>query len=379
MELDLTDPELLKDPVAAYDRAREATAVVRLSTPGFGTMWGVTRHADARAMLTDPRLAPSEQSFMRAAVPEHCRRYMRTMQEQDGPEHRRLRGLARPAFTPRRAEDLRPRIAPIVDRLLDARPADLLTGFAAPLPMAVICELAGVPAGERERWREYGAVILSGDGHALMASIPDMIEDAKRAVEGGRDDDGLIGMLAAVDGDRLSEDELVTLVWHLVLAGQVPANLIANSVATLLSEPGLLDMLRAEPALLPGAVEELTRWQPPQMFTIPRFAGQEIEIGGVTIPKGAPVTAVLPAASRDPRVYTDPERLDLRRREAPHLGYGHGPHFCLGAPLARVQTEVALAALLDRFPGLRLAVDPAELIWIPDPSTRRLSALPVTY
>ena len=383
-ELDLTDPELLKDPVAAYDRAREDSPVVRLVTPGFGVMWGVTRHADARAMLTDPRLAPSSESFLRPAVPEHCQRYMRTMQEQDGPEHRRLRGLARPAFTPRRAEEMRPRIAPLVDRLLDELPghaedgvADLLRYVAQPLPMDVICELAGVPEEQRERWRGHGAVILSGDGRALMAAIPDMIEDAVRAVDGGRSGGELIGMLAAAEGDRLSEDEMVTLVWHLVLAGQVPGNLIANSVATLLAEPELLATLRAEPALLPGAVEELTRWQPPQMFTIPRFAAEEIEIGGVRIPKGEPVTAVLPAASRDPRVFTDPERLDPRRAQGPHLGYGHGAHFCLGAPLARVQAEVALAALLDRFPRLSLAVDPAELPWVPDPATRRLSALPV--
>lgn len=381
MELDLSDPELLRDPIAAYDRAREASPVVRLATPGFGAMWGVTRHADARAMLTDPRLAPSPESFMRMGVPEHCQKYMRTMQERDGPEHRRLRGLARPAFTARRAAEMQPRIAPLIDRLLGELPedgvADLLGDVAQPLPMDVICELAGVPAGERDRWRAHGAVIVAGDGRALMARVPEMIDDAIRAVGAGRTGDGMIGMLAAAEGDRLSEEELVTLVWHLVLAGQVPANLIANSVAALLAEPGLIDTLRAEPALLPGAVEELTRWQPPQMFTIPRFAGEEIEIGGVRIPKGAPVTAVLPAASRDPRVFTDPARLDLRRREAAHLGYGHGAHFCLGAQLARVQTEMALAALLDRFPRMRLAVDPAELPWVPDPATRRLASLPV--
>ncbi|GAB7047604.1 cytochrome P450 family protein [Catenuloplanes indicus] len=381
MEFDLTDPELLRDPIAAYDRARETSPVVRLTTPGFGAMWGVTRHADARAVLTDPRLAPSPESFIRMGVPEHCRQYMRTMQEQDGPEHRRLRGLVRPAFTPRRAEEMRPRIAPLIDRLLDELPGDGVTdlrkGVAQPLPMDVICELAGVPAEERDRWRTHGAVILSGDGRALMARVPEMIEDAIRAVGGGRAGAGMIGMLAAAEGDRLSEQELVTLVWHLVLAGQVPANLIANSMATLLADPALIGALHAEPALLPGAVEELTRWQPPQMLTIPRFAGEEIEIGGVRIPKGEPVTAVLPAASRDPRVFTDPERLDLRRREAAHLGYGHGPHFCLGAQLARVQTEMVLAALLDRFPRMRLAVDPAELPWVPDPATRRLASLPV--
>lgn len=386
VELELSDPELLRDPFGGYGRVREEAPVMRLMAPGFGGMWAVTRHADARAMLSDPRFAPAAASYLRPVVPEHCRRYMTTMQEMDGAGHQRMRRLVTPAFSARRTTEFRPRITPLVDRLLDELAAraedgvvDLFAHFAAPLPMDVICELAGVPAADRERWRGYGAAILSGVGATFAQIIPDVIADSLTAVAEARDD-ALISYLVGIhegQGDRLSEDELVTLVWHLVLAGQTPANLIANAVATLLTEPGLADRLRAEPALMPTAVEELTRWSGPQLLTVPRFAAEDTDLCGVTIPKGEPVTAVIAAANRDPRAFTDPDRIDLGRRDNAHLGYAHGPHFCLGAPLARAQVEIALAALLRRFPRLAVAADP-ETLRAPDPGTWRVTALPVT-
>jgi cytochrome P450 len=303
-------------------------------TPGFGAMWAVTRYEDAKAMLADPRFELNASSYVRPDVPEHCLKYMRTMQEMDGPEHTRLRRLVSPAFTARRAAEFRPRITPIVDALLDdlaeqmdGNAVDLLAHFARPLPIDVICELVGIHAE---------------------------------------------------DQDRLSGDELVTLVWHLVLAGQTPANLTANAVEALLGHPGQLAALRADESLMPGAVEELTRWCGPQLLSLPRYAREDTGIAGIPIGKGEPVTAALACANRDPRVFTNPDQLDLRRpagRPA-HLGYAHGPHFCLGAALARVQTETALTALLRRFPGLALADGGADRV--PDPGTWRLTALFVT-
>ncbi|GAB3895934.1 hypothetical protein GCM10027612_49490 [Microbispora bryophytorum subsp. camponoti] len=191
----------------------------------------------------------------------------------------------------------------------------------------------------------------------------------------------LLGELVRVqaeDGDRLSDTEIVTLVWHLVIAGQTPTNLIANAVAALLSHPAQLAAVRADPALMPGAVEELIRWCGPTLLAIPRHARQDVELHGVTVPEGAKVTALIAAANRDPRVFDDPDRLEVTRAPgAGHLGFAHGPHFCLGASLARVQTQVAIAALLRRFPGLALAV-PADELRAPDPGTWRLTALPVT-
>jgi cytochrome P450 len=177
--------------------------------------------------------------------------------------------------------------------------------------------------------------------------------------------------------DRLSDAELVTLVWHLVLAGQVPTNLIANAVETLLTHPGQL-VLRDDPGRMRGAVEELLRWCLPQLLTIPRHAREDLEFAGVPIRKGEPVTVAIAATNRDPRVFADPDRLDLGRAAgAQHLSFAHGPHFCLGAALARVETEVALGALLRRFPDLALAAPAAAAPRLPDAGTWRLTSPPV--
>jgi cytochrome P450 len=320
-------------------------------------------------------------------VPDDCRPYMRTMSERNGPEHTRLRRLVAPAFGTRRAAGLRPRVAAIVARLLDDlpadRPVDLLEHFARPLPMDVICELVGVPEADRPSWRTYGATVASGAGAGFAAAIPGIMDGAKRAIARGRADPGddVIGDLVRTrseDGDRLSDTELVTLVWHLVIAGQTPTNLIANAVAALLAHPGQLAELRADPGLMPGAVDELIRWCGPTLMTIPRYAREDTDLHGVAVRAGDAVTTVVAAANRDPRAYDDPDRLDIHREMNPgHLGFAHGVHYCLGASLARVQTEVALNAVLYRFPDLELAADPGEIRAV-DPGTWRLTSLPVT-
>ncbi|GAA4231326.1 cytochrome P450 [Streptosporangium album] len=390
-EIDLTDIEVLRDPAAAYGRVRERSPLARLQAPGMRPMWVLTRYEDARAMLNDPRFELSADSFMRpTGIPEHCLVYMRTMQEMEGPEHTRLRRLVSPAFTARRAVDFRPRIEPIVENLLDdladhaeGGSVDLLAHFARPLPIEVICELVGIPESDRPRWREYGAAVAAGWGPALADAIPGIMEGAKRAVAVRRAEPGndLISDLIHTQADdqgRLSGTEMVTLVWNLVLAGQTPTNLIANAVDTLLRHPGQLAALREDTGLMPRAVEELTRWCGPQLLTIPRHPREDVEIGGVLIRAGEPVTAAIVSANRDPRAFADPDRLDVSRAAGPsgHLGYAHGPHFCLGAALARVQVEIALIALLRRFPDLALAGQAAGRV--PDPGTWRLASLPVT-
>ncbi|WP_370963339.1 cytochrome P450 [Amycolatopsis sp. cg9] len=367
-EIDLTDLEVLTDPFPAYDRAREVSAVAKLVIPGFGPFWALTRYTEARAMLADPRFEVRSESFLRPpGIPEHCLEYMKTMAEQDGPEHLRLRRLVAPAFTPKRAAQLRPRLAAITGRLLDALPAhvedglvDLVAHFARPLPMDVICELAGIPDADRPRWREYGAAVASGVGPDFAAAIPAIIEGAKEAVARSRAEPGddLIGdLVRAQDDDRLTDTELVTLVWHLVLAGQTPVNLVANAVEALLRHPDQLELLRADPGLWPGAVEELMRFCSPQLLTTPRFAREDVEIDGDLIRAGERVTAAMVAADRDPRVFDGAGRLDVTRQGPAQLGFSHGPHFCLGASIARVETEVALSMLFERYPDLALAGD----------------------
>ncbi|WP_326953283.1 cytochrome P450 family protein [Amycolatopsis sp. NBC_01286] len=386
-EIDLTDLKVLTDPFTAYDQAREASAVARLVIPGFGPFWALTRYAEARAMLSDPRFEVKPESFMRPpGIPEHCLEYMRTMAEQDGVEHLRLRRLVAPAFTPKRAAQFRPRLAAITGHLLDELPShaedgvvDLVPHFARPLPMDVICELIGIPAADRPRWREYGAAVAGGVGQDFLAAIPVIIEGAKDVVARSRAEPGddLIGdLVRAQDGDRLTDTELVTLVWHLMLAGQTPVNLIANAVEALLTHPDQLALLRVDPALWPGAVEELMRWCSPQLLTTPRFAREDVEIDGTLIREGERVTAAMVAADRDPRVFDGADRLDVTRSGPAQLGFSHGPHFCLGASIARVQAEVALSGLFTRFPDLALAVD--DVPRAPDGGTWRPSALPLT-
>jgi cytochrome P450 len=376
-EINLTDADVLRDPVAAYGQARERSPLARLLAPGFGPMWAITRHEEARAMLADPRFELNADSYRRPDVPDDCLPYMRTMQEMDGPEHTRLRRSVAPAFSARRAADLRPRIERIVARLLDSLPGDgsvvdLLASFARPLPIDVISELVGIPEPDRPRWREWGAAVAAGHGQAFADAIPGIMAEARAAVARRRSEPG-DDLISHLVRGPLRDDELVTLVWHLVLAGQVPINLIANAVDTLLAHPEQLAALRADHDLMPRAVEELIRWCGPQLLTIPRYAPEEVEIAGVPIGKGEAVTAAIGAANRDPRVFDDPDRFDISRAPG-HIGFGHGPHFCLGAALARVETEVALRGLLGRFPRLARAGEGQRM---PDPGTWRLAALPV--
>ncbi|GAB2965339.1 cytochrome P450 [Micromonospora polyrhachis] len=393
-EIHLTDPEVLRDPFTAYGKAREQSPVARIVAPRSGPMWTITRHEAARVMLSDPRFALTANTYQRIDIPEHCRPYMRTMQEMEGPEHTRLRRLVSPAFTARRAAEFRPRIESIVEHLLDDLPdhaengkVDLLRHFAQLLPIDVISELVGIPEADRQQWRKYGAAVTAGQGRQVVEAIPCIVADAKAAVTQRRAEPGTRDVISdlirtqAEDGDKLSDTELVTFVWQLVLGGQTPANLIANAVDTLLTHPDQLAALRADPHLMPAAVEELTRWSGPQLLTFPRYAQEDIDLHGVPIRKGEPVTAAIAAVNRDPRVFTNPDRLDVTRPAGPaaHLGYAHGPHFCLGAALARVQTEVALTALLRRFPNLTLAAAPDDVRRDLDPGTWRLTSLPVSY
>lgn len=395
-EIDLSSTEVLNDPFTAYGTARETAPLARLVAPGLGTMWAVLRHEGVRTMLGDQRFEVTAESYVMRprGLAEEYQPYLRTMQEMDGPEHLRLRRLVSPAFTARRAAVFRPRIEAIAGKLLDqlaARAADgtvdLQRWFTRPLPIEVICEFMGIPEADRPRWHEYGAAIAAGSGEGFVAAIPGIIDGAKAAIAHRRREPGddLISELVrarAGDGDRLEEAEVVTLVWQLVLAGQVPANLLAAAVGVLFAHPEQLTALREDPGLAPGAVEELIRWCGPQLLAIPRYAREDMEISamsemdGVRIVRGEPVIAVIAAANRDPRAFTEPDRFDIRRDRgaAGHLGFAHGPHFCLGAALARVQVEVALTALLRRFPRLAAAREAPRL---PDPATWRHAEVPV--
>ncbi|WP_449063393.1 cytochrome P450 family protein [Planomonospora algeriensis] len=405
---DLMDPALLNDPYGGFARMREQAPMVRGAIPGAAApVWLVTRYDDVKTVLgdtrfvNDPAHVPGQdvenirEQVIRARgiPPEYARYVLDSILDADGEDHIRLRRLVSRAFTARRVAELRPRVAEIAEDLLDRLPGtaedgvvDLIEHFAYPLPITVICELVGIPQEDRPRWREWGAALFSPDPEGFGAVLRDMvgyIEELivrRRAAPG---DDLLTGLVHVhdEDGDRLGDAELVTMVLTLVLAGhETTAHLIGNGTAALLAHPGQLALLRREPELMPRAVHELMRWCGPVLLTRMRYAAEDAEIGGMTVRRGEAVLAVLAGANRDPRVFDDPDRLDITRepdgRREDHVGFGHGLHYCLGAALARQEGEVALSALLRRFPGLALAVAPEDLPRQPLPSMRRLARLP---
>jgi cytochrome P450 len=298
----------------------------------------------------------------------------------DPPDHTRLRRLVSAVFTPRRVEGLRPRVQALVDHLLDDIAAagadarvDLVTAFAFPLPFTVICELLGVPEPDRAQLgRGLTAMLVPTDtaeeyARAKQASdtVVGMLEALVETKQREPADDLVSGLVTARDGDeRLTTQELLSTIFQLIVAGHdTTASLIGNAVVALLRDPEQLDELRADDAKLAIAIEELLRYDAPVPHSTFRYAVEPVELGAVTIPAGAQVIISLAAANRDRTHYADPNVLDIDRAENRHLAFGHGIHHCLGAPLARMEGQLALGSLLCRFPELRLAVPDHELHW----------------
>ncbi len=337
--------------------------------------WVVTGYAEARELLAHPAVVKTVGGPHMDVMPADLNAAMNThLLSTNPPDHTRLRRLVTAAFTVRRVEALAPRVQEIADDLLDAmaaageggRPVDLVDGFGFPLPITVITELLGIPPGDRAAFRRWSSIAVNGAVHP-----PDVYVDAARNIVGyvqelitaKRADPGddLLSALIAVheDGDRLSRDELTSMVFLLLVAGhETTVNLVVSGTYALLRHPDQLALLRAEPERLPAAVEELLRYDGPLQVTVPSVAAAPIEVGGVTIPAGEVVLPALLAANRDPARFPEPDRLDITRPSNSHIAFGHGLHHCLGAPLARLEGRIALGALLARFPGLRLA-DPA--------------------
>jgi cytochrome P450 len=377
------DPAFLAEPHPVYAQWRESSPVRRLRLANGTHAWLVTRYEDARQALSDPRLSKAVEGRGTAfpAISHH-------MLSADPPDHTRLRRLVSAAFTARRIEALRPRIEEITDDLLDAMAgrdrADLIDEFAFPLPIQVICELLGVPAADRDSFRAWSNLIVGGasDPDQMAAAIRSMVayiraQIADRRVHGG--DDLLSGLIEVrAQADRLTEDELSSMVFLLLVAGhETTVNLIGNGTYLLLSDRERWERLRAEPALLPSAIEEFLRYEGPVETATFRVATEELEIGGRTISAGDPVLVVLLAANRDDARFPSAAELRLDRAPNSHLAFGHGIHYCLGAPLARLEAMVAFGKLIARRPGLRMAVRPDELTWRPGMLLRGLQSLPV--
>ncbi|KAB2352759.1 cytochrome P450 [Actinomadura rudentiformis] len=396
----MTSPFVEATPAARHAAFAELAAAgpVRRVTLFTGVhVWLITGYDEAREALTHPDVIKGKggDGPHRDSVPPDLAAAMdHHLLGSDPPDHTRLRRLVSTAFTRRRIEGMEPEIRRIVDRLLDDVAAagghgatvDLLATFGSPLPLTVISELLGVPEDRRRDFQEWTAVAINGSVHpaeTFVAAATSLITYVRELIAHKRahpSDDLISGLVAArADDDRLSENELTSMVFLLLVAGyETTAHLICGGVQTLLAHPDQLDLVRAEPDRLPAAVEELLRFNGPAQVTIPARTAAPVQIGGVTIPAGEVVVPAPLAANRDPRQFPNPQQFDITRPPASHLAFGHGIHHCLGAPLARLEARIAIGALIDRFPHLRLAVPPQDLRVQASMLINGLTTLPVT-
>ncbi|MGH3769988.1 MAG: cytochrome P450 family protein [Pseudonocardiaceae bacterium] len=372
-----------------YAELAAAGPVHRIALPRGAPAWLITGYNEVRQALHDPQLVKTLAMLSRDLLsPETFAARNHHMLNSNPPDHTRLRRLVTAAFTRRRIEQLAPRIQQITDELLDtmatAAHTDLIDSFAYPLPLTVICELLGVPADRRTEFHDWSSIlvtslagpdVLAAAATAMVSYLRELV-DAKRATPA---DDLLTALVAVRDGqDLLSENELISMAFLILVAGhETTVNLIGNGVHALLTHPEQLALLRAQPARLPDAVEELLRFDGPLQVATFRFTAEPVDIGEVTIPAGEIVVPGLLAANRDLACTAQPNALDITRADNPHLAFGHGIHHCLGAPLARLEGRIALGTLLARFPRLRLAVPAEQLTWRPGIIMNGLDALPV--
>ncbi|MEV5649273.1 cytochrome P450 [Nocardia sp. NPDC052254] len=396
-QLELVDRDFHDDPHKYYDRWRAGGPVhhVKLTHPHGVPCWVVIGYAEARAALTDPRLRKdalgAAELFQRNGNHSLLLSDMQSlnyhMLNTDPPDHTRLRKFVNKSFTARRVAALRPRIEEITAQLLDGMAgndeADLLRDFATPLPVTVICELLGVPYGDREDFQGWTKILVGAVGgpedrrrtSTEMAGYLRKLLADKRIHPG---DDLLSGLANESDaGDRLTDGELVAMAFLLLVAGhETTVNLIGNGTYALLRDRRQFDALRADPDAIPTAIEEFLRISGPVGWATLRYTAEPVTLGDTTIPEGELVYIALTAADHDPDRYSSPGELDITRNIAGHMAFGHGIHFCVGAPLARLEATIAFTALLDRFPKLAVAPDFTPS-WQPSLLIRGMTELPV--
>ncbi|GCE06611.1 cytochrome P450 family protein [Dictyobacter aurantiacus] len=407
--IDLSSPSLKGNPYREFERIRSEDPVHLVTLPGQRQGWLITRYEDAERALRDPRFVKdarrvfSPEQLARqfpwlraegeATDHDQARIFARGLLNSDPPDHTRLRALVNISFTPRMVERWSERIQQITNALLDAVQAqgkmDVVNDFAFPLPMTVITEMLGVPSKDQTKFRQWSNVIIEASGD------PREVEKRYEPIRAYRDylrylidekrkqpaDDLLSHLIETEEvGDKLTEEELISMVSLLLIAGhETTVNLISNGALALLLHPDQKEKLQRDPSLIKSAVEEFLRYHGPLMTATQRWAREDLEFGGKQIRRGDYVLVVLASANHDPQQFDHAEELDVARRENAHLAFGKGIHYCLGAPLARLEGQIAIRTLLQRLPDLRLAVPEQELIWRPGALIMGLRALPVTF
>lgn len=400
MDVDIASPTHKANPYPFYARLRAESPVLRVTMSDRQSAWLVTRYEDVAAVLKDQRFvkdkataSTADQAAGQPWVPRMLRPLMRNMLDLDPPDHTRLRTLVQGAFRPRLVEAMRPRIELLAEELLvTARirgSMDLIRDYALPIPTTIIAEMLGVPDADRHRFYRWSRSIVSAtpSGWGMIKAIPSalaFLSYIRRLVAARRvrSREDLLGSLVHAEeaGAVLSEDELVAMVFLLLVAGyETIVNLIGNGMLALLMNPSQTQRLEDDPMLIKSAVEELLRYDSPLETATERYAREDVTMSGATIPRGGLVYAVLASANRDEQQFPNPNVLDLAREPNSHLSFGLGPHYCLGAPLARLEGQVAIGTLLSRLPGIRLSVRPESLRWRRGLVLRGLEALPVTW
>jgi cytochrome P450 len=382
------------DPDPQYAELRRSQPVCRVQLPFGPPAWLVTDYLLTKSVLSDARFSRAAavgRDNPRESVAD-VSQVAESLLSMDPPEHTRVRKLVGKAFTPRRVEELRPRAADVASGLLDTMvadgpPADLVESFSFALPAIMICELLGIPEGDRHMFRGWADATVSTttttpvqeqDAYLHLVTYLAGLFEERRARPG---DDLLTGLVQARDNDdRLSESELLVLAMALLVAGyETTARQITNMTYTLLTHPVLLQQLRWQPELLPGAVEEMLRFNVFGSAINPRIATADVALGDVLVRAGEPVLCSRSSANRDEKVFSRADELDFGRDHNPHVAFGYGPHFCLGANLARMELQVSLGTIVSRLPRLRIAVPEESLTWHDGTIMRGLAAFPITW
>ncbi len=400
MLVDLSTPEFRADPYPIYAQLRQNHPIVQMKSKR-GNSWVVTRYDDVMAILKDPRFA----NDFHKLIPENEKReepwwkprllsgFQSTMLSLDDPDHRRVRDLVHRAFTPRMIEQLRGQVDEVSIELLaqmkQQQQLDLIAAYALPVPLTVISNMLGVPERDRVRFSKWSSAFLetvSGDMGGALFRLPllyQMVRFFRRliALRQTEPGDDLLSALVQVENldDRLSDDELIALVFLLLLAGhETTVNLISSGMLALMENPDQLQLLREQPELIDSAIEELLRYANPIDRSAPRWTIEDVEMSGTLIPRGSMVWLALSSANRDESAFPNADQLDITRQpKNKHVAFGNGVHYCLGAPLARLEGKIALQGLVENFPNMHLAVPRDTLQWRNAVNVRGLKALPV--
>lgn len=397
--VNIVSAEFKADPFPFFARLRASDPVYRTTLPDKTAVWLLSRYDDITALLRDERFTKHRRSALTEEqlrklpwMPPMFRPLERNMLDLDPPDHTRLRSLVHKAFTPALVEQIRSRTQAIADELLDrvvpVGEMDLIGDLALPLPMTIITEILGVPRKDHNKFHKWSQAVVSlSSPNPTLRVLPSVwmfIRYLRRFFKLRRRDpqDDLVSALIEAEeaGDKLSEDELLAMAFLLLIAGhETTVNLIGNGTLALIENPNEMSRLQSEPSLVKPAVEELLRYTSPVFTTTERYAREDTMIHGVTIPRGEMTLGVIGSANRDETVFENPNELQLTREPNRHLSFGQGIHFCLGAPLARMEAQIAFTTLLRRLPDLKLKNPTSSLRWRPSIFLRGLTALPVKF